>query len=224
MALSKQEVAQRIAESGMVPVFYNDDLEVCKSVLGAHYRAGVRVFEFTNRGANAFQNFVALKKYAENNFRGLVLGIGTVLDAKTSIEYIRAGAEFIVSPVFKQEMANECKKAFKLWIPGCFTPSEIANAMDQGAEIVKLFPANVLEPRFLKGFLAIMPQAKVMPTGGVDPDFESISKWYEAGAITLGMGSKLNKQEHIDSKNYTALEEDVRQCMKIINDCRTQSI
>jgi 2-dehydro-3-deoxyphosphogluconate aldolase/(4S)-4-hydroxy-2-oxoglutarate aldolase len=136
---SNDTIQQAMKSSGMIPVFYHADIEVAKAVLDASYKGGVRVFEFTNRGENAFQVFSELLKHAQK-YSDLMLGIGTVMDAATTQKFIAAGAHFIVSPVLKQEMAGVCQKENKLWIPGCATLTEIVTAKDLGARLLKSSP------------------------------------------------------------------------------------
>jgi 2-dehydro-3-deoxyphosphogluconate aldolase/(4S)-4-hydroxy-2-oxoglutarate aldolase len=216
MAYTKQQITTQIIETGMVPVFYHHDLEMCKSVILTCHKAGVKVFEFTNRGDNAFTNFVQLRKYVDTNLRGMMLGVGSVITARMAVEYIKAGADFIVSPVFKKDIANECNKAFKFFIPGCATPTEIVEATELGAEIVKVFPAESLGPKFVANVLGPMPWLKLMPTGGVETNEENIEKWFKAGVVCVGMGSQLLKKDLIENKDFATLEQNIKGTLEIV--------
>ena len=201
--------------SGMIPVFYHADIEVAKAVVDASYKGGVRVFEFTNRGENAFQVFTELLKHVQK-YSDLMLGIGTIMDAATTQKFISAGAHFIVSPILKQEMAEVCKKENKLWIPGCATLTEIVTAKDLGAKVIKIFPGSVLGPGFVSSIMPVVPGLQLMPTGGVEPTEANLSAWFKAGVICVGMGSQLFAKEVIETKNWAKLEQSVADALEII--------
>ncbi|GIV38150.1 MAG: bifunctional 4-hydroxy-2-oxoglutarate aldolase/2-dehydro-3-deoxy-phosphogluconate aldolase [Cyclobacteriaceae bacterium] len=204
---------------GMVPVFYHADACIAKEVLDACYRGGVRVFEFTNRGDKAPQVFKDLLRHAEQ-YPDLIMGIGTILNAATTQQFIDAGAHFIVSPVLKPEMATVCARYDKLWIPGCATLTEIVNARELGAQIIKLFPGSVLGPDFVSSVLPVMPDLQLMPTGGVEPTEENLTRWFKAGVTCVGMGSKLMVKSNNGNYDLNAIEQVVRESINIITRCR----
>jgi 2-dehydro-3-deoxyphosphogluconate aldolase/(4S)-4-hydroxy-2-oxoglutarate aldolase len=203
-------------EQGLVPVFYHRDLDVCKQILHACYKGGSRVFEYTNRGEFAHRNFYELVKFTEVELPGMMLGAGSIMDSGTAALYIQEGADFIVSPVLKKSIARTCNSRKILWIPGCGTVTEISNAEEAGAEIVKAFPGSVLGPEFIKGIKGPMPWTKVMVTGGVEPTEESIATWFSAGAVCVGMGSQLISNQIIKEKKYQELENQVKQTLEFI--------
>ncbi|HRJ30069.1 MAG TPA: bifunctional 4-hydroxy-2-oxoglutarate aldolase/2-dehydro-3-deoxy-phosphogluconate aldolase [Cyclobacteriaceae bacterium] len=205
--------------SGMIPVFYHADIEVAKNVLDACYRGGVRVFEFTNRGGNAFDVFKALLRHVEQ-YPDLLLGIGTIMDGATAKKFIDAGAHFIVSPILKAEMASVCQVHNKLWIPGCATLTEIVTAKDLGAQVIKLFPGSVLGPDFVSAVMPVVPGLQLMPTGGVEPTEESLSAWFKAGVVCVGMGSKLMVKKADGSFDLTGIETQSRNALKLISKYR----
>lgn len=205
--------------SGMIPVFYHADIEVAKNVLDACYRGGVRVFEFTNRGGNAFDVFKALLRHVEQ-YPDLLLGIGTIMDGATAKKFIDAGAHFIVSPILKAEMASVCQAHNKLWIPGCATLTEIVTAKDLGAQVIKLFPGSVLGPDFVSAVMPVVPGLQLMPTGGVEPTEESLSAWFKAGVVCVGMGSKLMVKKADGSFDLTGIETQSRNALKLISKYR----
>lgn len=207
--------------SGMIPVFFHADIEVAKAVVDASYKGGVRVFELTNRGENAFQVFTALLKHVEK-YPDLMLGIGTIMDAATTKKFISAGAHFIVSPIMKPEMAEVCQKENKLWIPGCATLTEIVNAKDLGAKVIKIFPGSVLGPGFVSSIMPVVPGLQLMPTGGVEPTEANLSAWFKAGVICVGMGSQLFSKDVIESKNWAKLEQGVADALAIVKKVRTK--
>lgn len=177
----------------LVPVFYNPDLEICKSVLTASYNGGVRVFEFTNRGENALSVFTELAKFSKENYSDLLIGIGTIADGVAAQNFIDAGADFVVQPFTTPEVGEVCKKNNIPWIPGTMTVTEIQNATVLGAEIVKIFPGNVLGSAYIKALRGPLPKTKIMVTGGVEPTEESIEEWFSAGVNAVGLGSQLFK-------------------------------
>lgn len=200
------EVALKMAETGIVPVFYHKDAEIAKKVLKACYEGGIRVFEFTNRGDYAHEVFTVLNKYAATELPEMMLGVGSVVDAGTASLYIQLGASFIVSPVLKEDMAFACNRRKVLWSPGCGSLSEISRAEELGAEIVKIFPGQqVGGPEFVKAVKGPFPWTSIMPTGGVEPTEENISAWFKAGVTCVGMGSQLITKDIIANNDYEKL-------------------
>jgi 2-dehydro-3-deoxyphosphogluconate aldolase/(4S)-4-hydroxy-2-oxoglutarate aldolase len=131
-----------------------------------HIRGGVRVFEITNRKANSFEIFKHLRTVADA-LPGMMLGIGTIMDAKTTLKFIEAGADFIISPFLKIEMAQVCHDHNIHWMPGCATLTEIVTAKEHGAEVIKVFPGSVVGPQFVSSIMPVVPDLKLMITGGV---------------------------------------------------------
>lgn len=217
--MSSNSVVSKMEESGMIPVFYHADLEVAKGVLDASYKGGVRVFEFTNRGGNAFDSFVQLLDHARQ-YPDLSLGIGTIMDDATTQKFIDAGAHFIVSPIFKPSMAVVCKQNDIPWIPGCATLTEIVSAKEAGAEVVKIFPGSVLGPGFVSSVLPVVPDLKLMPTGGVEPTEQNLSAWFKAGVVCVGMGSQLFKKEILASKDWTTLQQQITEALALVKKIR----
>ncbi|WP_276090099.1 bifunctional 4-hydroxy-2-oxoglutarate aldolase/2-dehydro-3-deoxy-phosphogluconate aldolase [Pedobacter sp. JY14-1] len=211
-----ENILQKIQAYPIIPVYYNEDLRICTEILKACYAGGLRVFEFTNRGTAALHNFKALLTLRDTHFPDMSLGIGTIKTTDQAKTYIDAGADFLVSPVFSSELAALTAKQQILWIPGCMTPTEIANAEAAGATLIKLFPGDTLKPSFLKAIKPLFPDLKFMPTGGVSPDEESIRTWFKAGVTAVGLGSKLFQREDASSQavqNYSWLEERCRQLL-----------
>jgi len=180
-----------IANIGVVPLFYNSDLAVSQDILSACVTAGAYVVEFTNRGEQAVSVFSELSAIARVAMPQLTLGIGSVVDATTAALFIGQGAKFVVSPYLCEEVAKLCTAHDVPYIPGAFTPTEIATAQARGADIVKLFPAGAAGPEMLRQLLGPTPRSRLMPTGGIAAAKESVTGWIEAGAVALGMGSQL---------------------------------
>lgn len=207
--------------TGLVPVFYHPDLEVCKNVIKACADGGVRVFEFTNRGDFAHELFSELHKWTKETCPDLILGIGSVIDPGTTALYLQLGANFIVSPILNPEMARICNRRKVAWSPGCGSLSEISRAEELGAEVVKIFPGTqVGGPGFVKAIKGPMPWSSIMPTGGVRPDEENLRAWFEAGVHCVGMGSRLFTKELIKPENHERLKQKVKDTLNLIKDLR----
>jgi 2-dehydro-3-deoxyphosphogluconate aldolase / (4S)-4-hydroxy-2-oxoglutarate aldolase len=219
MNFTIDQVQQAMKASGMIPVFNHANVDTAKGVLDASYKGGVRVFEFTNRGENAFQVFGELLSHAAQ-YPDLMLGIGTIMNADTTRKFIDAGAHFIVSPILKPEMAPVCQQHNKLWIPGCATLTEIVTAKELGARIIKIFPGSVLGPGFVSAVMPVVPGLQLMPTGGVEPTEANLAAWFKSGVVCVGMGSQLFKKETIESKNWTQLQKDVAAAFDVIKKIR----
>jgi 2-dehydro-3-deoxyphosphogluconate aldolase/(4S)-4-hydroxy-2-oxoglutarate aldolase len=208
-------VYSRIEETPIVPLFFNADLTVAQQVLKACYDGGIRVFEFTNRGAEAPSIFAKLIDYCEKECPDLVLGIGTIFDAKQANEFISMGADFMLQPFTTPEVGEVCAKHDIPWMPGTMTLTEIRNAEILGAKYVKIFPGNVVGPGFVKAIKGPMPKTKIMVTGGVEPNKESLSAWFGAGAAAVGMGSQLFPADLIAKKDYQAISNTISDLIKI---------
>ena len=208
-------VYSRIEETPIVPLFFNADLTVAQQVLKACYDGGIRVFEFTNRGAEAPAIFAKLIDYCEKECPDLVLGIGTIYDTKQANEFIAMGADFMLQPFTTPEVGEVCAKYDIPWMPGTMTLTEIRNAEILGAKYVKIFPGNVVGPGFVKAIKGPMPKTKIMVTGGVEPNKESLSSWFGAGAAAVGMGSQLFPADLIANKDYQSISNTISDLIKI---------
>ncbi|MCZ2479340.1 bifunctional 4-hydroxy-2-oxoglutarate aldolase/2-dehydro-3-deoxy-phosphogluconate aldolase [Aquirufa nivalisilvae] len=208
---SSEVVYQRIQETPIVPLFFNADLSIATSVLKACYDGGIRVFEFTNRGKEAPYIFAKAMEYVEKECPDLVLGIGTIYDAKQANEFIQMGADFMLQPFITESVGEVCGKHDIPWMPGAMTLTEIRQAEIWGAKIVKIFPGNVVGPAFVKALKGPMPNTQIMVTGGVEPNKESLSTWFNAGAAAVGMGSQLFPADLIAKKDYQAIEQMIAQ-------------
>lgn len=213
---SRIEVALKMRENGIVPIYYNQDVGICKEVLRACYAGGVRVFEFTNRGDQAHEIFGELYRFCKAELPEMMLGAGSVVDGATAALYIQLGADFIVSPILNQEISKICNRRKILWSSGCGTLTEINQAEEWGAEIVKLFPAQESGGSgFIKAIAGPCPWTSIMPTGGVEPTKESLKEWFDAGAWCVGMGSKLLKNSLIASEAYDELSDLIREALNL---------
>lgn len=217
---SRIDVALQMEATGLVPLFYHPDVEVMQNVVKACYDGGARLFEFTSRGAFAHEVFASLVKYCAKECPDMILGVGSVTDAAAASMYMLMGASFIVTPVFREDIAIVCNRRKVLWSPGCATLTEIAKAEELGCEIVKLFPGGTYGASFVKAIKGPCPWTKIMPTGGVSPTKESISEWFNAGVTCVGMGSQLITKELVASGDYKTIETKVAQSIQLIKEIK----
>lgn len=218
---SRLEVANVMAETGMVPLFFHTDVELGKKVIKACYDGGARLMEFTSRGDFAFEVFGALNKYALTELPGMILGVGSITDAAAASLYMQLGANFIVTPVLREDIALVCNRRKILWSPGCASLTEIARAEELGCEIVKLFPGDVYGPQFVKGIKGPCPWTSIMPTGGVSTDKDNLKNWFDAGVTCVGIGSQLISNEVLKSEDFDGLEATVRATLATIKEIRS---
>ena len=208
-------------DTGLVPLFYDADAELGKEVVRACYEGGARVLEFTNRGDFAHEVFAAINKYALAHLPGMMLGAGSICDAGTASLYIQLGASFVVSPSLREEIALVCNRRKILWSPGCGSLTEIGRAEELGCEIVKLFPGGTYGPGFVSAIKGPQPWTSIMPTGGVSPTEESMSKWFKAGVTCVGMGSQLISKEILATRDFSTLRDQIKATLELIKQIRT---
>jgi 2-dehydro-3-deoxyphosphogluconate aldolase/(4S)-4-hydroxy-2-oxoglutarate aldolase len=213
---SRIEVAQVMKDTGLVPLFFNSDIELSKNILKACYDGGARLLEFTARGDFAHEVFGELNKYALKELSGMILGVGSVTDAAQASLYMSLGANFIVTPVLREDIAIVCNRKKVLWSPGCGSLTEITRAEELGCEIVKLFPGGTYGPGFVKAIKGPQPWTSIMPTGGVAPTKDNLKGWFDAGVTCVGMGSKLISKDIVANKDYDQLKENVENALGII--------
>ena len=218
---SRLDVLNTVVDLGLVPVFYNPDLEVAKQIVSACQAGDARVVEFTNRGDFAFQVFGQVSLYFSQADPEVILGVGSVIDAPTAAMYIAHGANFVVGPLLNPEIARLCNRRKIAYMPGCGSVTEISQAEGLGVEIVKVFPGgSVGGPGFVKAVLGPCPWTRIMPTGGVDATEENIKGWFRAGAACVGMGSKLISKDLIAAGKWAEITATVRQVLAWIKEER----
>lgn len=204
----KLETLSTIKATGIVPVFFNSDIEIAKNVLKACFEGGIRAFEFTNRGDFAITVFRDLSMWAQKECPDMILGAGTILDAPTAALYIQMGTNFIVSPSFNEEVARLCNRRGIPYTPGCGSVTEICNAQEMGCDLVKVFPAgSVGGPKFVKDVLGPLPWTMMMATGSVEPTEENLGAWKKSGVTAVGMGSKLFPKEAIQAGDWQMITD-----------------
>ena len=213
---SRIQVINKMMELRMIPLFYDSDFQVAKNILQACYNGGARLIEFTNRGDFAIEVFSKLIKFASKELPGMIVGIGSVTDSAAASQYMLLGANFVVTPVLREDIAIVCNRRKVLWIPGCGSLSEIAKAEEMGCEFIKLFPGNVYGPDFIKSVKAPQPWSSIMPTGGVSIEQSNLLGWFKAGADCVGLGSKLISEEILINQDFKKLEKNVLDTIQFI--------
>jgi len=221
MVKDRMAVLTALMDQGVIPVFYHPDVEVCKKVIQACADGGAPCIEFTNRGDFASHVFYEVTKHFASADPRVIMGVGSIVDAPTAGIYIANGAKFVVGPILNADVAKVCNRRKIPYSPGCGSASEISYAEELGCEIVKVFPgSSVGGPDFVKAVLGPMPWTRIMPTGGVDPDEASVKKWFGAGIVAAGMGSKLITQELLDAGDYAGITKKVRETVDLIKKVR----
>lgn len=216
MKFTKAQLYAKINEVPIMPLFNHPDLAVSKAAVKACYDGGIRVFEYTNRGEGAALIFAELVKYIRQELPEMAIGIGTVFNAEEAEYFVDLDTDFIVQPIMNPTVGDVCHKHKIAWMPGVMTVTELYNAQQAGADIIKIFPANVLGTAFIKALIAPMPHAKVMVTGGVEPNEENIRGWFSAGVTAVGMGSQLFPKDVLATKNYQQIENVVKKCVALV--------
>ncbi len=215
------EVLNTMVNIGLVPVFYNPDIETSIGIVKACAEGGALCVEMTNRGDRAIDVFRELETFCIKECPRVILGVGSIVDAPTAAMYIAQGANFVVGPILDEETALLCNKRKIPYMPGCGSVSEIHSAEALGVEICKVFPgAQVGGPAFVKAVKGPCPWTSIMPTGGVGPTIESLTEWFEAGICSAGIGSKLITKEIVKNKDFKLLGQKVAETIKIIREIR----
>ncbi len=220
---TRLDVLNAMVETGLVPVFYNGDVEVSKKIVNACAEGGARCIEFTNRGDFAPFVFKELSEYVAKAVPTVMLGVGSIVDPYTASLYIASGAGFVVGPSFNPEVARLCNRRKIAYSPGCATASEIAQAEEWGVEIVKIFPGGLVGgPEFVKSVLGPTPWTRLMPTGGVETTKASVTAWIKAGTAALGIGSNLITKERVAQGQYDELTQATAQVLAWVREARGQ--
>lgn len=212
-----QQISDAIVQQGMLPLYFNADETISLDVLKAIHKAGVKAVEYTNRGEAALKNFGKMVALRNAEMPNLLIGVGTIKNLQQAEDYLKAGADFLVSPGFVKEVADFAVSNDIFYAPGCMTPSEIIAAENAGIKFIKLFPGNMLGPEFLSSIKDIFPKLLFMPTGGVDTTRENIEGWFKAGVCAVGMGSKLISKKLMEAKDYTTMETETKKVLELIH-------
>jgi 2-dehydro-3-deoxyphosphogluconate aldolase/(4S)-4-hydroxy-2-oxoglutarate aldolase len=194
---TRHQVITEMHNSGMIPLFYDPDIEISKNIV-------------------AHEVFRELIRFVNESLPGMIIGVGSVTDAASASHYLMNGANFIVTPVFREDIAIVCNRRKVLWSPGCGSLTEIAKAEEMGAEIVKLFPGNIYGPEFVKAIKGPQPWTSIMPTGGVTTEKENLKAWFDAGVSCVGLGSKLISKELVKNQDYDQISNTIKKTLALI--------
>jgi 2-dehydro-3-deoxyphosphogluconate aldolase/(4S)-4-hydroxy-2-oxoglutarate aldolase len=216
----KKTLLKLIPEQGVLPLFYYKDADVSVGLLRALYQAGIRAIEYTNRGEQALKNFAVMRKVCDEEMKDMYLGIGTIKNEDMAKAFIDAGTDFIVCPGLVKKVGEIADKHDMLWAPGCMTPTEIIKAEQLGAQLVKLFPGNLLGPSFVSSIKELFPGLMFMPTGGVEANKDNLGAWFKAGVCAVGMGSKLVTKSIMENKQYDELTKQTKEALELIKSCK----
>lgn len=210
--MSRKEIVQKISDLGVVAVIRLQDASKLMKVVEAIRQGGVKVIEITMTVPNAVE---MIRSTASSVPTDVLVGAGTVTDAKTAEQVISAGAKFVVSPILQLDVIKTCNSTDMACMPGCYTPTEIFTAWNAGADVVKVFPATSLGPNYFKDIAGPFPHIKMMPTGGVTID--NVGEWIAAGAVAVGIGSDLLDKKAIQEERYEVLTERAsRMCANVL--------
>jgi 2-dehydro-3-deoxyphosphogluconate aldolase/(4S)-4-hydroxy-2-oxoglutarate aldolase len=216
--MSREKHLQRVLDCGIVAVVRFSDPNPLVGVMKALADGGVTVAEVTFTVPNALDVIREAKRQLGDR---VLLGAGTVLDPETARAAILAGAEFLVAPNLNLEVIKLCRRYDKLVMPGAFTPTEVVTAWEAGADIVKVFPADVVGPAFFKALRGPLPQVKLMPTGGVD--LTTAAEFLKAGAVCLGVGGQLVEPKIVAAGEFAKLSELARKYVDIVQSVKSSS-
>lgn len=200
--MNRQEIVRRLEEGGIIAVIRLSDTKRVSSIIDALSKGGVTALEITMTTPGAIDVIKEISATVGNDF---LVGVGTVLDPETARMAILAGAQFVVGPILNIDMIKMAHRYDKAVIPGAFTPSEIMTAWDSGADIVKVFPATAVGPKYFKDVHGPLPQVKLTPTGGVS--LANAAEFIRAGACCIGVGSALIEKKFVAESNWPALTE-----------------
>jgi 2-dehydro-3-deoxyphosphogluconate aldolase/(4S)-4-hydroxy-2-oxoglutarate aldolase len=218
---SKEKIIGLLEHQGILPMFSHEDENISHSLLRAAYEGGAKLVEFTNRSYHALKVFKALKKTASREMPGLIMGAGTVMNAKEARAFVRAGADFIIAPVIDKGVAKFCVAEKILWCPGAATLTEIVHAHQLGSGLVKIFPAQQLGgPDFVKAILGPCPWIRIMATGGITTDEENLRSWFKAGVQAVGIGSHFFSAKDIEQGNYGLISAKIKDSLQIVQSIR----
>src|SRR5919201_1328216 len=217
--MSKASQLQQILDCGIVAVVRSPDSQQLVEVARALADGGVTVIEITMSVPNALD---VLRQVRQALGERVLLGAGTILDAETARAALLAGAEYIVAPTLNLDVIRLCRRYDKLVMPGAFTPTEILAAWDAGADIVKVFPADVVGPAFVRAMRGPLPQVRLMPTGGVD--LASAAEFLKAGAACLGVGGQLVEPKAVAASDFARITATAKQYAEIVQKWKAKTL
>lgn len=213
--MSTNPILESILSSGVVAVIRMKDRNKLLKVVEAISAGGVKCIEITMTVPGAVD---MIRELSDKVPKDVILGAGTVTDVQTANDVINAGAKFVVGPVLNADIIALCRKRGVVVMPGCFTPTEIHAAWKAGADIVKVFPATSLGPRYFKDIAGPFPEIRLMPTGGVTID--NVGEWIQAGAVAVGIGSDLLDKKAIEEERYDVLTDRAQRMVRNFREAR----
>src|SRR5690625_3527115 len=216
----RMKVLNTLLDQRMVLLFYHHAADTRKKIIKACHEVGARILVFTNWGDFAHEVFGELKKFADQDLRGMVLGVGSVHDAPTAALYMQLGADFIVGPSYREDVARVCNRRKVPYMPGCGTLTEIGEAEEMGCEIIKLFPGSVYGPGFVKAIKGPSPWTRTMPTGVVSTDPDKLRGGFDAGVSAVGMGSQMISRDLVEKQDWAGLTKRIRETLDFIGSLR----
>jgi 2-dehydro-3-deoxyphosphogluconate aldolase/(4S)-4-hydroxy-2-oxoglutarate aldolase len=211
----RQRAVEAIHAGGIIAIVRTKEADNIQALMEALILGGVHALEITMTVPGAVE---LTRKLARALPEDVVFGAGTVLDVSTAEQVMDAGARFVVSPVFRPEIIAACQRRDVACLPGCLTPTEILTAWEAGADIVKVFPATALGPRYLEDLRGPLPDLKLMPTGGVT--LENTGAWIAAGAVAVGVGTQLIDPRVLAAGDFAALTERARRFVQAVATAR----
>ncbi|KXS40763.1 bifunctional 4-hydroxy-2-oxoglutarate aldolase/2-dehydro-3-deoxy-phosphogluconate aldolase [Halanaerobium sp.] len=214
--MEKQENLQTIIDSGVIAVIRGMEVDKVVNIVDALLEGGVKALEITLNSPGAIDLIEEVSERVKDT--DAIVGAGTVLDGETARAAILAGAEFVFAPNLNQDVIEVCNRYGKVVIPGVMTPTEIVNAYQAGADLVKIFPAGVMGPKYIKSVKGPLNHIPMMPTGGVGLD--NAADFIEAGVVALGVGSALMDKEAIAEENYEVITENAKKLTQIVEETR----
>jgi len=213
--MNKKRILEELRDTGAVAVIRTDRQDELLDIVGALAEGGVRFIEITMTVPNALEIVrLSCQKMGEMAY----IGAGTVLDSQAARSVISAGARFVVSPVFDPEMVRYCNRYSIPVMPGAFTPTEVLSAWSNGADVVKIFPANIGGPKYFKDLKGPLPQVEILPTGGVD--FTTAPQFIQAGACAVGIGGALVDPAAVKARDFEAIRKNAVKLLQTIRDAR----
>ncbi len=213
--MDRASAVERLCRTGVIAIVRAKNSDQLIDVAKALLAGGVDCIEITMTTPNALAVIADCRKTLGDK---AFIGVGSVLNAKVAREALAAGAQYVISPIFKKEVIDAAHEGGAPCIPGAFTPTEILQATEAGADAVKVFPAGQFGPQYFKDILAPMPHLKLTPTGGVD--LNTAASWIVAGAVALGVGSALVTKDALAKGDFAQIQKLAAQFVQIVADAR----
>jgi len=214
--MEKQKILSLIEQTGLIVVVRGMDPDEVLPLVDALAKGGAKAIEITMNSRDPLKLIQQIKAASKDT--GITVGAGTVLDGETARAAILAGAEFIFSPILSLDLIEMCRRYTTLAMPGVMTPTEMMTAWQAGADLLKIFPANVLGPGYIKGIKEPLDGLKVIPTGGIGLD--NAADYIRAGATALGVGGGLIDRQAVAARDFGVITQKTRELIRVIQAAR----